>query len=223
MKMRIAVPSALAVLALASTLALAQEPAPPAPAPPPARPPATLAKPAEPAQPEAPPEPAAATRRAPRPAPVPLKVQVTISRSEGDKKTLSLPYTLLVNAPERDWGERTSLRMGIDVPIRTGAMGPDKDGKPAPSYQYRNIGTRIDCRASRFEDRYQLETTVEQSSLNNPSERASFGNPDVPIMRSFNTSFSASLRDGQTVTTVVAADPVSGESVRIEVSATAAR
>jgi hypothetical protein len=154
---------------------------------------------------------------------VPLKVQVTISRSEGDKKTLSLPYTLLVNAPEREFGDRTSLRMGIDVPLRTGAMGPDKEGKPAPSYQYRNVGTRIDCRALRSEDRYQLETTVEQSSVNNPSERASFGSPDVPIMRSFNTSFSASVRDGQTVTTVVAADPVSGETVRIELTATAAR
>jgi hypothetical protein len=218
--MRVHPPAAVAVLAFAVATVVAQEPAPPVlPTPPPARP-------APPAPPEVLPTPAepGAPRRPPRPSAVPLKVQVTISRMEGDKKTLSLPYTLLVNAPEREWGERTSLRMGIEVPLRTGAMGPDKEGKPAPSYQYRNVGTRIDCRANRTEaDRYLLETTVEQSSVNNPSERASQGSPDVPIFRSFNTSFSANLKDGQSVTTVVAADPVSGESVRIEVSASAVR
>jgi hypothetical protein len=79
------------------------------------------------------------------------------------------------------------------------------------------------CRSSRYQDRYFLDLTVEQSSLNNPSERASFVNPDIPVFRSFNSSFWGILRDGQSVTTVAAADPVSGESVRIEVSATAAR
>jgi hypothetical protein len=209
----------VAVLAFAVAAVSAQEPAPPPPpgVPAPGRPPA------QPAPPEPPPPEPAAPRRPPRPPSTPLKVQVTISRFEGEKKTLALPYTLVVNAPERDWGERTSLRMGIDVPVRIGPGAPDKDGKPSPLYQYRNVGTRIDCRSLRIEDRYQLETTVEQSSLNNPSERASYGSPDAPIMRSFNTSFSAILRDGQSVTTIVAADPVSGESVRIEVSATAVR
>jgi hypothetical protein len=207
-------PALAAVLALTLAPLAAQEPpappAPPAQARPPARP-----------EPPAPAEPVAG-RRSPRPLGVPLKVQVTITRYEGEKKTLSLPYSLLVNSPDSEWGDRVFLRMGIDVPIRTGAA-TDKDGKPSPSYQYRNVGTGIDCRSSRYEDRYFLDLKVEQSSLNNPSERASFGSPDIPIFRSFNSSFWGILRDGQTVTTVAATDPVSGESVRIEVSASAAR
>jgi hypothetical protein len=145
-------------------------------------------------------------------------VQVTVSRFEGEKKTLSLPYNLLVGAPEREWGERTSLRMGIDVPVRMGPVQVDKEGKPSPSYQYRNVGTRIDCRAFRMDDRFQLEVTVEQSSLDSRSQPAAVGITDLPITRSFNSTFSAALRDGQSVTTVVATDPVSGESVRVELS-----
>jgi hypothetical protein len=211
-----------AVLALTLAPLSAQEqppvlPTPGPPAAPPARPePGPRPEPPPPAEPPG-------GRRGPRPLGIPLKVQVTISRFEGEKKTLSLPYSLLVNSPDSEWGERTSLRMGIDVPIRLGPAGVGPDGKPTASYQYRNVGTRIDCRSSRYQDRYFLDLTVEQSSLNNPSERASFVNPDIPVFRSFNSSFWGILRDGQSVTTVAAADPVSGESVRIEVSATAAR
>jgi hypothetical protein len=205
-------PALAAALALTLVPLSAQEPAPPAPpaAPAPARPPASP-------QPPAPAE-GQASRRPPRPPSVPLKVQVTVSRLDGEKKTLSLPYSLLVSAPEREWGERTSLRMGIDVPVKTGPVAADKEGKPSPTYQYRTVGTRIDCRAFQLDDRYQLELTVEQSSLNNPTERAAAATSDTPILRTFSSTFSPGLRDGQSVTTVVAADPVSGENVRIEVS-----
>src|SRR5688572_13366562 len=42
-----------------------------------------------------------------------LKVDVLMSRFQGDKKTSSLPFTLWVNAD----GNPVSLRMGVDVPI----------------------------------------------------------------------------------------------------------
>ena len=172
------------------------------------------------------PAPEPAPRPVPRPEPrpgrpaVPLKVQVTLSRFEGDKRASSLPYSLLVNASDRMWGERTSLRMGIEVPVRVGTPPADKEGKLGPgSYQYRNVGTKIDCRANGMEDgRYLLDVTVEQSSLNSPADRSAANIPDLPLFRSFNSSFTAALRDGQSATTVAATDPVSGESVRIELS-----
>ena len=40
----------------------------------------------------------------------PLKVQVVVSRYDGEKKLASMPYTLLVNAGDRD--NRVTLRMG---------------------------------------------------------------------------------------------------------------
>src|SRR6185295_3433299 len=55
---------------------------------------------------------------------VPLRVLITIVRFEGEKKTSSLPFTLMVNAEQPG---RTRLRMGIEVPVRTGPF--DKDGK----------------------------------------------------------------------------------------------
>jgi hypothetical protein len=210
------IPALAVAVALTLVPLSAQEPAPPAPptVPTPVRPPAAP-------QPPTPAE--GAFRRPPRPPSVPLKVQVIVSRFEGEKKTLSLPYSLLVSAPEREWGERTSLRMGIDVPVRTGPAAADKEGKPSPTYQYRTVGTRIDCRAFQMDDRYQLELTVDQSSLNNPTERAAAPTSDTPILRTFSSTFSPGLRDGQSVTTVVAADPVSGENVRIEVSVNVVR
>ena len=151
----------------------------------------------------------------------PLKVQVTVSRFDCDKKVMSLPSTILVNASqERAW---TKMRMGFEVPVRVGTT--EKDGKtPVVSHQYRNVGVNIDCRATTTEDgRYALEGNVEQSSLYEPPSRAGAGLPDLPLFRTFTSAINATLRDGQSMTTATATDPVNGETVRIEVSLTAVR
>ncbi len=162
---------------------------------------------------------------------VPLRVQITISRFEGEKKVASLPFTLLVNASEaqnlnQPWagisGGPMSLRMGIEMPVRVTLQ--DKDGKSTPSYQYRTVGTNIDCKADALEDgRYRLDTRVEQSSLSPTAEKVTQWAADLPFFRTFNTSFRALLRDGQTATHVVATDPVNGETVRIELGITVVR
>src|SRR5262245_45351867 len=61
---------------------------------------------------------------------VQTKVDVVVSRYQGDKKTSSLPFTLWVNIPgpktvgnsatPAPWGN-ASLRMGVDVPVGTKA------------------------------------------------------------------------------------------------------
>jgi len=51
----------------------------------------------------------------------------------------------------------------------------------------------------------------------NERSASAFPDTDTPIFRSFNASFTAALRDGQSATIVAATDPLSGESVRIEV------
>jgi hypothetical protein len=48
---------------------------------------------------------------------VPLRILITIARFEGEKRVSSLPFTLLVNTGQPG---RTSLRMGIEVPVRVG-------------------------------------------------------------------------------------------------------
>ena len=43
--------------------------------------------------------------------------------------------------------------------------------------------------------------------------------PDVPSFRNFNSAFTALLRDGQTMQYTSATDPVSGEVMKIDVTA----
>ena len=150
---------------------------------------------------------------------VPLRVLITIARFEGEKKISSLPFTLLVNAGQ---GGKTSLRMGIEVPVR---VGTDKDGKGnAFSYNYRNVGTNIDCHADALDDgRFNLDIDAEQSSVGTTADKLTAVAADLPFFRTFNTGFKALLRDGQTATNVAATDPVSGETVRIEVGVTVVR
>ncbi len=150
-----------------------------------------------------------------RPSLVPLRVQIAIARFEGEKKVTSLPFTLMVNAGD---GPNTSLRMGVEMPIPVTQFLPAGGAAPGPtSFQYRNVGINIDCRADDLKDgRYRIDTNVEQSSVTTAAERRTPGTADAPFFRTFKTSFKALLRDGQTTTHVVATDPVSGETVRIE-------
>ena len=102
------------------------------------------------------------------------------------------------------------------------------DGKTAPvsSYNYRDVGTNIDCGAS-FEESsaglFRLALTVSDSSLglDTPKSAGSAGSSvlsDVPTFRNFNSSFTALLRDGQTMQYTSATDPVTGEVMKIDVT-----
>ena len=93
MKTRFAAGIALIAALLAPPLA-AQEPAPPSP--PQASQPAGGRK---------------------TPAPVPLKVTVVLSRFQGEKRISSMPYVLGVMASGWGPGPKTTLRMGVEVPV----------------------------------------------------------------------------------------------------------
>ena len=148
---------------------------------------------------------------APRKPVMPMKVQLVLSKFRGETKVGSLPYTLSCNADDR---LPNQLRMGIEVPVVTTV----KDGPP--SYQYKSVGTNIDCRASALEDgRFRLEMSVEHSSIYAPPEettRTAMGS--APLFRTFRSGFVPILRDGQTMQYTVATDPVSGEVMKIDVT-----
>jgi hypothetical protein len=142
---------------------------------------------------------------APRKPVVPLKVQVVLSKQQGGKTVGNLPYTLTCNAEDR---APNHLRMGIEVPV---LVSPIKEGPS--SYQYRSVGTNIDCRAFTLDDgRFRLELTVEHSSIYSTPEDAA-----RPLFRTFKSGFVPVLRDGQTQQYTVATDPVTGEVVKVEV------
>jgi hypothetical protein len=144
----------------------------------------------------------------------PLKMTVVIARYQGDKKISSLPYVFGVTAN----GKTTSVRLGTEVPMI--ARAPK--GDVAPTFHYRSVGTDIDCAAQRdISGAFNLNLTVEDSSIHldagqKPSMPAVV--QDIPSFRTFRTSFQVQMRDGQTVQHTSAADPVTGEVVRIDLT-----
>jgi hypothetical protein len=169
---------------------------------------------------EARPEPP--TPRADRGPTAMLRVQLVLSRYQGEKKTGSLPYTFTVTAG----GDWVRMRMGVDTPVPVGPPPPAKSqGEsvvvPVPtSYQYRNVGTNIDCRGvDRGDGRYELMLRVENSSALTGSEKDGEASlRGVPLFRRFEANVGPVLRDGQSVQVVASTDPVSGEVVKIDVT-----
>jgi hypothetical protein len=153
------------------------------------------------------------------PVSTPLKVQVTISRFQGDKRVSSMPYTLSVNT-NNSRADVSRLRMGGKVPIMTMAT-PTVDGKPlgvaAGPVTYQDVGTNIDCYASTTDDgRFKVVVTVEDTSVY-PEDQAVSTVRGHPSFRTLVLTNAAILRDGQSTQFTSATDKVSGETVKIDV------
>lgn len=154
-----------------------------------------------------------------------LRVQLVIARLLNEKKLASLPYTFVVSTrPNSSCSERrVRMRMGVDtpVPVTSYTASESNSGRYPTSFQYKNVGTNIDCSATDLGDgRYQLSLGVENSSaLAGPQGAATSGEfSGVPLFRSFSTSVDPILRDGQSVQVVASTDPVTGEVVKIDVT-----
>lgn len=151
----------------------------------------------------------------------PLRLALTVSRFEGEKKVGSLPYVLQVAAND---SRGIKLRMGVEVPVPVTSIATAPAGggsTPTTSYQYRNVGANIDCSAESLEDgRFRLSLTFEQSSLPLAPEGKPTPPRDLPLFRTFMSSVTLVLRDGQTTQYVAATDSVTGESARIEATLT---
>jgi hypothetical protein len=157
-------------------------------------------------------EPAAAVRAAKM---TPVKVAVTFVEFEGDKKVKSLPYTLIVVADGRP--PSAKLRMGSRVPVYTGKEN---------GMQYLDVGSNIDCQAAHSQDgSFELKLSLDRSwvegDVSVPVEKSSSqpsGQFPEPVIRQFRSDLSLLLRDGQTVESTFATDPLSGKVFKVEVA-----
>lgn len=151
----------------------------------------------------------------------PLRVQVVLSKYQGDKKISSMPYTLSVNS---DRSQAASLRMGAQVPIVTAMQPPGADKLVVPIQQvnYKDVGTNIDCRAYAIDSdgRYRLDLTIEDSSVYTQEGQNAMRPGDHPSFRSFRSTNTLLLKDGQTTQFTTATDKVSGEVVKVDVTLT---
>lgn len=142
----------------------------------------------------------------------PLKVQVVYTRFQGEKKVSSMPYTLSVNADDRP----TAVRAGIQVPVMVN-LGGDKGTTVA----YKDVGNNLDCTAVTLPDgRFKLEFSLEQGSIYSPDSAPKVGDPGfhAPVLRNFKSQTNIVLRDGQTAQYIAATDPITGETVKIDVT-----
>jgi hypothetical protein len=141
---------------------------------------------------------------------VPLKVTVTISRFEGEKKTASLPFVLWVNTGREGGG----IRMSSDVPVPVVTM---KDGVATSSYTYRSLGTNIDCSATALGDGlFRISLSVEdQQVFRTVAAQADGARASFQTFRATNQPI---LRDTQTVQFAVATDKTSGEVIKLDVT-----
>jgi hypothetical protein len=155
---------------------------------------------------------------------VPLKVQVVVSRYQGEKKTSSLPYTLSVNNDHM----LSRLRMGSKVAVLTLPRPPgaaeDKNVPPG-SFTYQDVGTNIDCFALSTDDgRFRIEITIQDTSVYSQGQPNPQGETptlkDIPTFRTFTSSQTLILRDGQTTQFTTATDRVSGEVTKVDVTLT---
>jgi hypothetical protein len=130
-----------------------------------------------------------------------------LARYQGEKRISSMPYTLQIIANER---EVTNLRLGTDVPV----------AQPSGGYNYRSVGTNVDCRAfSAGDGVYSVHVTVEDSSVRLPDRKEGTGGNDAaaaPAFRSFKANFRILLRDGQTAQYTSASDSASGEVLKVD-------
>jgi hypothetical protein len=146
---------------------------------------------------------------------MPVNIQVVISRFQGDKKVSSLPYALAVNAN----GNRASLRIGANVPVETVTINPQNSQVPVSSFHYQNVGIAIDCGATSLDGgRYRVDLTVDDSSVY--GDQTAEKREHRPTFRSFKSTNSLVLREGQTSQFTMATDKVTGEVIRVEVSLT---
>jgi hypothetical protein len=111
-----------------------------------------------------------------KPALVPLKLQLVMSRTLGEKKVSSLPYTLWVTANQR---ADTNLRVGGEVPVPSVVIS--KEGGSTPSYSYRHVGTNIDCSATTAAEGYfNVSITLNDSSVQFDNKESARGLSGVP-------------------------------------------
>jgi hypothetical protein len=151
---------------------------------------------------------------------VPLKVQVVISRYKGEARISSVPYAISLTASGQMGSGR--VRIGTQVPLPGAPPAAPAAGAPTASpITYRDIGTNIDCVATLLpEGRFQLDITVDQSSIRMGEPSAPDLSSVAPTFNSFRMRNSAVFTDGKTAQFTTATDSITGEVVRVDVTLT---
>jgi len=147
-----------------------------------------------------------------------LKVRLVVSKYQGEKRVSATPFEMSV----RSDGAKAQLRMGNEVPVPFVNPKPTEGSPPgALSYNYRPVGTNIDVTANAgATGRFRLDILLEDSSVvldkSEPTPMPALAG--APIFRSFRTTNTLLLRDGESAEFTAATDRISGDTIRVAVS-----
>jgi hypothetical protein len=165
----------------------------------------------------------ASSEAKPKPEPVastPIRLQFVLTEFENDKKVKSLPYTILYNATHNVdlQSDFTRMRIGVRLPVIQGNS----------QYEFEDIGTNLDCRAVRHEDgKFLVDFFIEHSwaegardvvMSSTPRQDAGADLFKQPVIGNIRRGQILYLRDGQTIETTAATDPISGRVFHIDVT-----
>ena len=149
-----------------------------------------------------------------------LKFDIVLTRSSGEKKLASIPYTMYVTA--RGGNGRGYLRMGVDVPTGSRTSTTSQQGETTTRFDYRNVGTNIDLNITQLADgRYEVQIQLSDSSIHSADQDSrTVPRSDPMAFRSFSSTSSLLMREGQPAQFVVGTDKVTGETLRADVTMT---
>jgi Flp pilus assembly secretin CpaC len=138
-----------------------------------------------------------------------LRVRFQESHQREGKTTTAQPCILVLHTGEK----ATEVFVGAQVALRTSDKG-------TPTVIFKNAGIDVQVSAQALPDgRYRLEATFEESSpRNGGSAGAGPSGGENPILQALKGEAAVVLRAGETVPFASAADPVTGEIVRVDVS-----
>jgi len=137
---------------------------------------------------------------------VPVRLNLVLTRYQGEKKTSSRPYVLTASADEN--ASSASLFAGSQVPLRT-------SGTNGPTLVYKDVGVKVNGLVRPAgEGRFRLSIKFDDTSVVADAKGAD------ELMRAFAGEAVVFLRDGETAPFASATDPATGETVKAEVTLT---
>ena len=148
-----------------------------------------------------------------------LKVRLVLSRYQGDKRVSATPFEMSV----RTDNAKAQLRMGNEVPVPFVNPKPADGAAGSLSFNYRPVGTNIDVTAAPGANgRFRLDILLEDSSvvLDKAEPAPMPALVGAPIFRSFRTTNTLLLRDGESAEFTAATDRITGDIIRVSVSLT---
>lgn len=156
----------------------------------------------------------ASAQNPPMPSPAigpPVQLQVVISRIRGEKKVASMPYVMSVKPNERFGAQ---VRVGSQIPVSTTVEGK-------PTTVFRDIGTSMDAQVTLLQDgRYVVTLNIEETAVYGDTQEP-FKlpiAPTLPVLRHYRSSNTQHMSVGQTSQFGVGTDPMTGDSVRVDVT-----